>query len=106
MENFPISGSTLESAHIAALARIKKSAALANAELGVLDEDIANAIAGAASEVVTGKYDAQVPISRLPDQLGHLLQHEHEQVLADLATQALRLPRAPQRPRELLAVLE
>jgi fumarate hydratase class II len=37
VENFPISGTTLESAHIAALAQIKKSAALANAELGVLN---------------------------------------------------------------------
>jgi len=38
VENFPISGSTLERAHIAALAQIKKAAALANASLGVLDK--------------------------------------------------------------------
>ena len=31
VENFPISGTPLESAHIAALAQIKKAAALANA---------------------------------------------------------------------------
>ncbi len=37
VENFPISGTPLERAHIEALARIKKAAALANAELGVLD---------------------------------------------------------------------
>ena len=44
VENFPISGTTLEPAHIAALAQIKKSAALANAELGVLNQKIAESI--------------------------------------------------------------
>ena len=41
VENFPISGTTLEREHIAALARIKKAAALANKSLGVLDGKIA-----------------------------------------------------------------
>ena len=45
VENFPISGTTLERAHIAALAQIKKAAAQANAKLGVLDAEIAKAIA-------------------------------------------------------------
>jgi hypothetical protein len=37
VENFPISGTGLESTQIAALARIKKAAALANKDLGTLD---------------------------------------------------------------------
>ena len=37
VENFPISGKGLEPTQIAALARIKKAAALANKELGTLD---------------------------------------------------------------------
>ena len=41
VENFPISGSGLESTQIAALARIKKAAALANKELAALDAAIA-----------------------------------------------------------------
>ena len=41
VENFPISGSRLERGHIEALARVKKAAARANAELGVLDQDVA-----------------------------------------------------------------
>lgn len=57
VENFPISGSTLERAHIAALAEIKKAAALANAQLGVLDKDLANAIAKSADEVISGSLD-------------------------------------------------
>ena len=45
VENFPISGKTLERTHIEALARVKKAAAQANAELGVLDGELAEAIA-------------------------------------------------------------
>ena len=48
VENFPISGSRLERGHIEALARVKKAAARANAELGVLDQDVADAIVAAA----------------------------------------------------------
>ena len=62
VENFPISGTTLERAHIAALAQIKKSAALANASLGVLDKNIADAIAYAADEVISGKHDKEFPV--------------------------------------------
>jgi len=57
VENFPISGSTLERAHIAALAQIKKAAALANASLGVLDKEIANAISKSADEFIGGTLD-------------------------------------------------
>ena len=49
VENFPISGQRLERAHIEALARIKAAAAKVNAELGVLDKDIAEAIREAAA---------------------------------------------------------
>jgi len=52
VENFPISGTTLERAHIAALAQIKKSAAHANAALGVLKPEMAEAIAKAADAVM------------------------------------------------------
>ena len=47
---------------IAALARIKKAAALANKELGTLDAAIADAIAAAADDVITGRYDDQFPV--------------------------------------------
>src|SRR3954453_20989058 len=56
VENFPISGTRLERSHIEALARIKKAAARANAELGVLDADVADAIVGAADEVALGAH--------------------------------------------------
>ncbi len=54
VENFPVSGQHIERAHIEALARIKGAAAKVNAELGVLDEDVARAIQEAAEEVARG----------------------------------------------------
>ena len=39
VENFPISGTTLEPAHVVAIARVKKSAARINAELGIIAEE-------------------------------------------------------------------
>ena len=56
VENFPISGSGLESIQIAALARIKKAAALANKQLGTLDGDIADAVAEGRVGIVGANY--------------------------------------------------
>lgn len=61
VENFPISGQTLEPAHIRALALIKKAAAKANEELGVLDAERSTAIQKAADLVAAGEYDAHFP---------------------------------------------
>ncbi len=95
VENFPISGSRLESAQIAALARIKKAAALANAELGVIDENIANAIAAAADQVVTGSFDDQFPIDVYQTGSGTSSNMNMNEVLSSLATQSLGSPVHP-----------
>ncbi|TFC14599.1 class II fumarate hydratase [Cryobacterium algoritolerans] len=95
VENFPISGSVLEPAQIAALARIKKSAALANARLGVLDGDIANAIAAAADEVITGRYDGEFPIDVYQTGSGTSSNMNMNEVLATLATRSLGRPVHP-----------
>src|SRR5881227_2343986 len=62
VENFPVSGQHLERAHIEALARIKGAAAKVNAELGVLDKDVAEAVQEAAAEVAEGRWDAEFPV--------------------------------------------
>ncbi|WP_427846490.1 class II fumarate hydratase [Cryobacterium arcticum] len=95
VENFPISGSVLESAQIAALARIKKSAALANARLGVLDAAIADAIAAAADEVITGRYDSEFPIDVYQTGSGTSSNMNMNEVLATLATRRLGSPVHP-----------
>jgi len=89
VENFPISGTTLERAHIAALAQIKKSAALANASLGVLDKAIADAIAAAADEVIAGKHDGEFPVDIFQTGSGTSSNMNMNEVLATLATNKL-----------------
>ncbi|TFV94045.1 class II fumarate hydratase [Leifsonia flava] len=95
VENFPISGSTLEPAQIAALARIKKSAAIANERLGVLSSDVANAIAWAADEVITGQYDAEFPVDVYQTGSGTSSNMNMNEVLANLATSRLGSPVHP-----------
>ena len=89
VENFPISGKALESQHIVALAQIKKAAARANAELGVLDDERARAIADAADKVATGQYDEHFPIDVFQTGSGTSSNMNTNEVLATLANQAL-----------------
>lgn len=90
VENFPISGKTLESSHIKALAQVKKAAAAANLALGVLDAERAEAITNAAQEVASGKYDGQFPIDVFQTGSGTSSNMNTNEVLAELATRALK----------------
>ena len=89
VQNFPISGRRLERAHIAALARIKGAAARANAQLGVLDEDVARAIQEAAAEVVEGRWDEQFPVDVFQTGSGTSSNMNMNEVLATLAAERL-----------------
>lgn len=61
-DNFPISGIRFSHEFIQALGYVKKSAALANSGLDLLDKDIASAISEAAQEVIDGKHDKEFVI--------------------------------------------
>ncbi|MFI6727644.1 class II fumarate hydratase [Streptomyces sp. R-74717] len=89
VENFPISGQRLERAHIEALARIKAAAAKVNAELKVLDPDIALAIQEAAEEVAGGRWDAHFPIDVFQTGSGTSSNMNTNEVVATLATERL-----------------
>jgi fumarate hydratase class II len=95
VENFPISGRTLEHAHIAALAQIKAAAAKVNAELGVIDADVAEAIRSAAAEVIDGAWDDQFPIDVFQTGSGTSSNMNTNEVLATLATERLGKPVHP-----------
>lgn len=95
VENFPISGDVLAPAQIAALARIKKAAALANKHLGTLDGDIADAIARAADEVIGGSYADQFPIDVYQTGSGTSSNMNINEVLATLASNDLGRPVHP-----------
>ncbi|WP_030623117.1 class II fumarate hydratase [Streptomyces sclerotialus] len=89
VENFPISGQRLERAHIEALARIKAAAAKVNAELGVVDEDVARAIQEAAAEVADGRWDDHFPVDVFQTGSGTSSNMNTNEVLATLATERL-----------------
>ncbi len=89
VENFPISGRTLSSHHIAALGQIKRAAALANAELGVVSQEIAQAIVAAADEVIAGEHDDQFPIDVFQTGSGTSSNMNTNEVVATLASRRL-----------------
>jgi fumarate hydratase class II len=95
VENFPISGRPLSSHHIAALAEIKRAAAIANAELGVLPEPIADAIVAAAEEVIEGRHDEQFPIDVFQTGSGTSSNMNTNEVVATLASRRLGEPVHP-----------
>lgn len=86
VENFPISGTRLERGHIQALAYVKKAAARANAALGVLPQDVAEAIVKAADEVARGEHDEHFPIDIYQTGSGTSSNMNTNEVIATLAT--------------------
>ncbi|MFD4018059.1 class II fumarate hydratase [Streptomyces sindenensis] len=89
VENFPVSGQRLERAHIEALARIKGAAAKVNAELKVVDPDIAAAIQEAATEVASGRWDEHFPVDVFQTGSGTSSNMNTNEVIATLATDRL-----------------
>ncbi|MZG04718.1 class II fumarate hydratase [Streptomyces sp. SID5614] len=89
VENFPVSGQRLERAHIEALARIKGAAAKVNAELEVVDPDIAAAIQEAAAEVASGRWDEHFPVDVFQTGSGTSSNMNTNEVMATLATERL-----------------
>ncbi len=85
VENFPISGETLNPHHIAALGQVKRAAAIANAELGVIDQAVADAIIAAADEVIAGNHDDQFPVDVFQTGSGTSSNMNMNEVVANLA---------------------
>jgi fumarate hydratase class II len=95
VENFPVSGLRVEPALVHALSAIKRSAATVNAELGVIPDDVAKAIASAADEVVRGEWDEQFPIDVFQTGSGTSTNMNTNEVLASLAGERLGSPVHP-----------
>src|SRR5690242_7585931 len=62
LQHFAISGERMPPALIAALATVKKAAALVNRDLGALDARRADAIVAACDEIVAGAHDVEFPL--------------------------------------------
>jgi len=88
VDNFPISGRGLERSQIRALGLVKAACARVNAQLGVLDPILAEAIASAADEVAAGEHDAQFPIDVFQTGSGTSSNMNANEVIATLASRA------------------
>jgi fumarate hydratase class II len=87
--NFPISGQRFPRPFIRALALIKQAAAETNADLGLLDGAVAEAIAAAATEVAGGGHDDQFPIDIYQTGSGTSTNTNMNEVVAHLASARL-----------------
>jgi fumarate hydratase class II len=95
VENFPISGQGLSPDHIHALARIKAAAAAVNADLGVIEPDVAGAIVAAAGEIVAGDHDDAFPVDVFQTGSGTSSNMNVNEVIATLAARRLGRPVHP-----------
>jgi fumarate hydratase class II len=86
--NFPVSGETVPVSVIRWLGRIKAAAARVNAELGLLDRDVAERIAAAADRVAAGEFDDQFPIDVFQTGSGTSSNMNANEVIATLAGDA------------------
>ncbi|MDQ3404029.1 MAG: class II fumarate hydratase [Actinomycetota bacterium] len=89
VDNFPISGRGLERSQIRALGLLKAAAARVNSRLGVLDAEIAEAIAAAAEDIAEGDHDAHFPIDVFQTGSGTSSNMNANEVIATLASRAL-----------------
>ena len=85
VENFPISGTTLEAEHVKALARVKAAAAKVNADLEVISIEQADAIRSAAAEIVDGAHLDHFPVDVFQTGSGTSSNMNMNEVLATLA---------------------
>src|SRR3954469_22386720 len=85
VENFPVSGERVPASVVHWLGRIKGAAARTNAELGLLDADVAERIASAADEVADGAHDDHFPIDVFQTGSGTSSNMNANEVIANLA---------------------
>ena len=78
VENYPISGLRAHRTLIRAIAMVKEAAAVANRELGLIDDKTANAIIDAAKEVQAGQVGRAFPGRRIPGRRRRQLPHEQQ----------------------------
>ena len=85
IENFPVSGERVPTPVVRWLGRIKAEAARVNAELGLLDGEIAERVARAGDEVAAGQHDDQFPIDVFQTGSGTSSNMNANEVIASLA---------------------
>ena len=89
VENFPISGITMPDQFITALGLVKWAAAGANAQLGLMDDDMATSIQFSANSVAEGKYNDHFPIDIFQTGSGTSSNMNANEVISRLASKHL-----------------
>ncbi len=85
IDNFPVSGETIPPPVIHWLGLIKANAARTNAKLGLLDENLAEAIAAAGDAIGNGEHDDQFPVDVFQTGSGTSSNMNTNEVIATLA---------------------
>jgi len=101
--NFPISNARMPHRFVRALAHIKGSAALVNAELGLLEARLANAIQQAAEDVEEGKFDKDFVVDVYQTGSGTSTNTNANEGIANRANEILGIPlgsRGPVHPND------
>jgi fumarate hydratase class II len=88
IDNFPVSGEPIPASVVHWLGRIKGAAARVNAELGLLDADVAERIGAAGDQIAAGEHDAQFPIDVFQTGSGTSSNMNANEVIATLAGDA------------------
>ena len=91
LENFPISGQSVSVMPdlVKALAQVKKAAAAANLQLGVLPEDKANAICAACDDIVAGQLHEQFVVDVIQGGAGTSTNMNANEVIANRALERM-----------------
>ncbi|RUM63783.1 MAG: class II fumarate hydratase [Sulfurimonas sp.] len=89
IQNFAIGEETMPYEITRGFSYLKKAAALVNADLGTLDQKIADAIAGAADDMLAGKLDGNYPLVVWQTGSGTQSNMNNNEVLANRATEIL-----------------
>lgn len=89
IENFPITGYRIHPELIKSLGIVKKSAALANMKVGMLDEKLGNAIVEACDEVISGKWNDQFIVDPIQGGAGTSINMNSNEVIANVALEKL-----------------
>jgi aspartate ammonia-lyase len=91
LENFPMTGVTLRDfpSLVDALAAVKEAAAMANAKLGLLEQDVADAIARACREVRAGRHHEHFLVDMIQGGAGTSSNMNANEVIANRALELL-----------------
>ena len=87
IDNFPVSGLTMPSAFLQALARVKLACAEANNKIGGLDDERCQLISDVCQQMVSGELDSEFPIDVFQTGSGTSTNMNANEVIAHLASQ-------------------